>query len=269
MRTWWTLGIGSRACRSSGSSSSSSSSSSSRSSSSGSGIVIPRRPISTQKTRNALRIDLLPAHPERRLLPTGGSFLLFADHDMDFFGLDILANVPCGETIFILFFSIHAVSLLCPKWNRKDTAMTYVATKWWSRSMMILTSRSFSWLFRYNCSIIGRYCCQSSERRGRKTAAEEEDEEEVAEETVVGMVDEEEDEEGGCWWCCCGCWDLDDGGMEPSIMNRAPWRPGGSSCHSYSGGWWGEGEHAQVYNRSSKSVAAVVVVVVRIKPEWW
>lgn len=46
---------------------------------------------------------------------------------MDLFGLDVLANVPCGETIFVLFFSIHAVSLL---YTQNGTEIeTYVATK--------------------------------------------------------------------------------------------------------------------------------------------
>jgi hypothetical protein len=47
----------------------------------------------------------LPIHPKGRLLALGGAFLLFAQHDVYLFGLDILPHMPCRKTIFVLFFS--------------------------------------------------------------------------------------------------------------------------------------------------------------------
>lgn len=67
--------------------------------------LLPRLPIPTDKPCNALGIDLLPIHPERRLLSPRRAFLLLPNHQLDLLGFDILADVPGSEAVFVLFFS--------------------------------------------------------------------------------------------------------------------------------------------------------------------
>jgi hypothetical protein len=68
-------------------------------------IRIPRCTVATYKASDTFRVDVLAIHPESSLLPLGGAFLLLAKHDVDLFGLDILPDMPCRETVFVLFFS--------------------------------------------------------------------------------------------------------------------------------------------------------------------
>lgn len=68
-------------------------------------ILFPGRAIATYKASNPFRVDVLATDPEGCLLASGGPFLLFAKHEVDFFGFDVLSNMPCGETVFVLFFS--------------------------------------------------------------------------------------------------------------------------------------------------------------------
>lgn len=63
------------------------------------------RSISTDKAGDAFGVDFLSSNTETCLLASGRSFLLLSDHDMDFFGLDILADMPCSQAVFVLFFS--------------------------------------------------------------------------------------------------------------------------------------------------------------------
>lgn len=67
--------------------------------------LLPRLAISPHEPGNPLRIHLLPIHPEGRLFPARGAFLLLADHQLHLFGLDVLADVPGREAVFVLFFS--------------------------------------------------------------------------------------------------------------------------------------------------------------------
>lgn len=68
-------------------------------------VLVPVRTVSTDEAGDALGVDLLAADAKGRLLAAGSALLLFADHHMDLFGLDVLANMPCGEPVFVLLFS--------------------------------------------------------------------------------------------------------------------------------------------------------------------
>jgi hypothetical protein len=66
---------------------------------------IPRGAIATDEAGDTFWVDVLPVYPEGRLFALGCALLLLAKHEMDLFGLDILSDMPCGESIFVLFFS--------------------------------------------------------------------------------------------------------------------------------------------------------------------
>jgi hypothetical protein len=66
---------------------------------------IPGSSIATNEASDSFGVDVLPIHPEGSLFPLGGALLLFAKHQVDLFGFDILSDMPCGKTIFVLLFS--------------------------------------------------------------------------------------------------------------------------------------------------------------------
>lgn len=67
--------------------------------------AIPRSAIATHEAGDSLGVDILAIDAESRLFALGGALLLLAKHQMDFLCLDIFANMPCGEAIFVLLFS--------------------------------------------------------------------------------------------------------------------------------------------------------------------
>lgn len=67
--------------------------------------MIPHIRVPTAESSDALLVDDLTVQSKSRLLALGGAPLLLAEHDMDFFLLQVLAEIPLGEAIFILFFS--------------------------------------------------------------------------------------------------------------------------------------------------------------------
>lgn len=72
-------------------------------------LLIPGVTVAAKEACNAFRVDILAIYPESSLLPSGGTLLLFANHEVDFFGLDVFADMPCGKTVFVLFFSASDV----------------------------------------------------------------------------------------------------------------------------------------------------------------
>lgn len=68
-------------------------------------FLFPGGTVAADEAGDAFRVDVLPVDAEGRLFAFGGALSLFADHEMDFFGLDVFANVPGGEAIFVLFLS--------------------------------------------------------------------------------------------------------------------------------------------------------------------
>jgi hypothetical protein len=68
-------------------------------------VGIPWCPIATHEAGDTFWIHVLAVYPESSLFALGGALLLLAKHEMDFFGFDVLSNMPCSKTIFVLFFS--------------------------------------------------------------------------------------------------------------------------------------------------------------------
>jgi hypothetical protein len=57
-------------------------------------VVIPVRSVSSYETSNAFGVDFLASHSKDSLLAPRSPLLLFANHDIDFLGFDVLSNVP-------------------------------------------------------------------------------------------------------------------------------------------------------------------------------
>jgi hypothetical protein len=72
-------------------------------------VLIPRVTVAAKEACNAFRVDILAIYPKGSLLPSSGALLLFANHQVDFFGLDVFADMPCGKAVFVLFFSASEV----------------------------------------------------------------------------------------------------------------------------------------------------------------
>ena len=68
-------------------------------------ILLPSRPVATNEASNAFGVNILATDAEGCCFASSGTFLLLSQHEMDFSGFDILADMPGGETIFVLFFS--------------------------------------------------------------------------------------------------------------------------------------------------------------------
>lgn len=73
-------------------------------------VLIPGITVAAKESCNAFRVDILAIYPKGSLLPSGGALLLFANHQVDFFGLDVFADMPCGKAVFVLFFSASEVA---------------------------------------------------------------------------------------------------------------------------------------------------------------
>jgi hypothetical protein len=67
--------------------------------------VVPGSTIPPDKACDALGVDFLTTHSECGLLASSSSLLLLPDHHMDFFGLDVLSDMPCCQTVLVLLFS--------------------------------------------------------------------------------------------------------------------------------------------------------------------
>lgn len=68
-------------------------------------VVIPRGAVAAYKAGDTFWIDVLSVDSKGCLFALGGTLLLLAKHEVNLFGLDILSDMPCCETIFVLFFS--------------------------------------------------------------------------------------------------------------------------------------------------------------------
>jgi hypothetical protein len=79
-------------------------------------LLIPGLTVAAKEACNAFRVDILAIYTESSLLPSGGTLLLFANHQVDFFSLDVLADMPCGKTVFVLFFSASEVGNVRALW---------------------------------------------------------------------------------------------------------------------------------------------------------
>lgn len=67
--------------------------------------VVPGCAISTNEAGDSLGVDILAIDAEGRLFALGSALLLLAEHQVDLLCLDIFADMPCGEAIFVLLFS--------------------------------------------------------------------------------------------------------------------------------------------------------------------
>ena len=67
--------------------------------------TVPGCAVATDEAGDSLGVDVLAIDPEGRLFALGGPLLLLAKHQVDLLGLDVLADMPCGETILVLLFS--------------------------------------------------------------------------------------------------------------------------------------------------------------------
>jgi len=72
-------------------------------------ILIPRVTIAADEACYPLGVNILAIYPKGRLFPSSSALLLFANHQVDFFSLDIFADMPCGEAVFVLFFSAEGM----------------------------------------------------------------------------------------------------------------------------------------------------------------
>lgn len=72
-------------------------------------IAFPGITVAALKAGNAFGVNILAIYPKGSFLPSGSALLLFANHQMDFFRLDVLPDMPCGEAVFILFFSASEI----------------------------------------------------------------------------------------------------------------------------------------------------------------
>jgi hypothetical protein len=79
-------------------------------------IPVPRITVAAKKACNAFGINILPIYPKGSFLPSGGALLLFANHQVDFFSLDVLPDMPCGEAVFVLFFSASEIGNVRALW---------------------------------------------------------------------------------------------------------------------------------------------------------
>lgn len=67
--------------------------------------VVPGSTVPPDKACDALGVDFLTTHSKCGLLASSSSLLLLSDHHMDFFGLDVLSDMPCCQTVLVLLFS--------------------------------------------------------------------------------------------------------------------------------------------------------------------
>jgi hypothetical protein len=67
--------------------------------------VVPGSTVPTDKASDALGVDFLTTHSKCGLFASSSSLLLLSDHHMDFFGLDVLSDMPCRQTVLKLLFS--------------------------------------------------------------------------------------------------------------------------------------------------------------------
>jgi hypothetical protein len=72
-------------------------------------ILIPRVTIAADEACYPLGVNILAIYPKSRLFSSSGTLLLLANHQVDFFSLDVFADMPCGEAVFILFFSANGM----------------------------------------------------------------------------------------------------------------------------------------------------------------
>ena len=72
-------------------------------------FIHPGLTISADEAGESLLVHFVACPAKGRLLASGGTLLLFANHQVNFFGLDVLADMPCGQTVFVLFFSASEV----------------------------------------------------------------------------------------------------------------------------------------------------------------
>jgi hypothetical protein len=80
-------------------------------------VVIPGITVAPYEACYAFGIDILAVDPKGSLLPSGGALLLLANHQMHFLGLDVFANMPCREAIFVLFFSANEIGNVRLLWS--------------------------------------------------------------------------------------------------------------------------------------------------------
>lgn len=79
--------------------------------------VVPGSTVPTDKASDTLGVDFLTTDSKGGLLASSSSLLLLSDHHMDFFGLDVLSDMPCRQTILELLFS--GKSKLGKKFNHR------------------------------------------------------------------------------------------------------------------------------------------------------
>ena len=104
--------------------------------------MIPRASVPTHETGDSFGIDILAVDAECRLLPSCRAFLLFANHQVHFLGLDILANMPCGQSIFILLFSAGekvSLSYVVQSISRREKAYGQIKSKAWVKMGEIIS----------------------------------------------------------------------------------------------------------------------------------
>lgn len=67
--------------------------------------MVPGSAVATNEAGDSLGVDILAIDSECRLFALSGTLLLLPEHQMNLLCLDVLAYMPCGETIFVLLFS--------------------------------------------------------------------------------------------------------------------------------------------------------------------
>jgi hypothetical protein len=85
--------------------------------------------VSTDETCDALGVNFLTANPKPGLLSTGSSFLLFSNHNMNFFGFDVLPNMPGCQPVFVLLFPARLLRQGCHSKIRFDLSKKKIRHK--------------------------------------------------------------------------------------------------------------------------------------------